>query len=281
MSEATHVRVIEPGRAARNYWGDLWRYRELFYVLAWRDLSVRYKQTVLGVAWALLQPVLTMVILCVVFSVLARLPSEGDAPYVLLVFAAMLPWQFFASSLASASQSLVGNAQLISKVYFPRMIIPAASVVTSLVDFLISSAVLTGLMVWFQYWPTWRVLTLPLFIAMGLLAAMGPSLLFAALNVEYRDFRYVIPFVIQLGLYLSPVGYSSSLVRQRFGDTVFALYSINPLVGVIDGFRWALLGGEASIYWPGFMMSLLVIASFLLVGIWYFRRTEKSFADLI
>jgi lipopolysaccharide transport system permease protein len=273
--------VLEPGRADRQYWRDLWRYRELFYILAWRDVSVRYKQTVVGVAWAVIQPFLTMLIMTVVFGKVAGLPSEGAAPYALLVFAAMLPWQFFATSLAAASQSLVGNANLISKVYFPRMIIPASAVITSFVDFLISFVILAAMMVWYQFWPYWRIATLPLFVVLALLAASGPGLFITALNVKYRDFRYVIPFVVQLGLYVSPVAYSSSVIRQRFGDGVFALYSLNPMVGVIDGFRWAILGGEATIYWPGFALSVTFSLVFLVVGIWYFRKTERSFADVI
>src|SRR5258707_10349970 len=199
--------LIEPGRAEKNYWGDLWRYRELFYILAWRDVSVRYKQTAVGVAWALIQPLLTMIIMTVVFGKVAGLPSEGAAPYALLVFAAMLPWQFFSTSLAAASQSLVGNANLISKVYFPRMIVPASAVITSFVDFLVSFLILVGMMVWFQFWPDWRILTLPLFIVLAFLAAIGPGLWITALNVKYRDFRYVVPFIVQLGLYVSPVAY--------------------------------------------------------------------------
>ena len=273
--------ILEAGRAERQYWRDLWRYRELFYILAWRDISVRYKQTAIGVAWALIQPLLTMVIMTVIFGKVARLPSEGTAPYALLVFAAMLPWMFFSTALSSASQSLVGNANLISKVYFPRMIVPASSVITSFVDFLVSFLVLLGMMAWYRFWPDWHILTLPLFIALAFLAAIGPGLWITALNVKYRDFRYVIPFLLQFGLYLSPVAYSSSLIRERFGDLAFALYSLNPMVAVIDGFRWAILGGQATIYWPGFMLSLALVCVFLYVGIRYFRQTERTFADII
>jgi lipopolysaccharide transport system permease protein len=273
--------IIEPGRAEKNYWRDLWRYRELFYILAWRDISVRYKQTVIGVAWALIQPLLTMLIMTIIFGKVAKLPSDGNTPYSIMVFAAMLPWMFFSSSLSSASQSLVGNANLISKVYFPRLIIPAGAVITSLVDFLVSFTILAAMMVWFQFWPDWRILTLPLFIALAFLAAIGPGLLITALNVKYRDFRYVIPFLVQFGLYLSPVGFSSSVIRERFGDTAFTFYSLNPMVGVIDGFRWALLGGHTIIYWPGFCLSMALVAVLLFLGTWYFRRMEKTFADVI
>jgi lipopolysaccharide transport system permease protein len=273
--------IIEPGRAERQYWRDLWRYRELFYVLAWRDISVRYKQTAIGVAWALIQPLLTMLIMTLIFGKVAHLPSEGRAPYALMVFAAMLPWMFFSTALSTASQSLVSNAQLISKVYFPRMIIPASAVITSFIDFLVSFLILIGMMAWYQFWPDWRILTLPLFVVLAFLAAVGPGLFITALNVKYRDFRYVIPFLVQCGLYVSPIGYSSSVIRQRFGDVGFALFSLNPMVVVIDGFRWALLGGETRIYWPGVLLSLLAVLVLLAAGIRYFRKTEKIFADII
>jgi len=272
---------LEPHSAERHYWSDLWRHRELFYVLAWRDISVRYKQTFIGVAWALIQPVLTMLVMTVIFKRVAGLPSEGAAPYAVMVFAGMLPWQFFASSLSSSSQSVVGNAQLISKVYFPRMIVPASSVIVSFVDFIVSSILLLAMMGWYRFWPDWRILTLPLFMVLTFLAAAGPGLFVTALNVKYRDFRYVIPFIIQFGLYLSPVGFSSAVIRARFGDTLFTLYSLNPMVGVIDGFRWAILRGESRIYWPGFSLSVVLVSVFQEFGVRYFRRTEKTFADVI
>lgn len=271
-----HKLIIEAGRTEKHYWLDLWRYRELFYFLAWRDILVRYKQTVIGIVWALLRPLLTMLIFTFVFGRLAKLPSDG-VPYPILVFSAMLPWQFFANSLSEASNSLVGNANLISKVYFPRLIIPASSVITSFVDFLISGLILAGLMIWYQFMPGWRILTLPLFIGITFAAAMGCGLLLTALNVKYRDFRYIVPFIVQFGLYISPVGFSSSVVPEKLR----LLYSINPMVGVIDGFRWAILGGPVAIYWPGFVLSMLLVAAFLVIGIVYFRRTEKSFADVI
>ena len=278
---STHELILEPGRADRQYWRDLWRYRELFYVLAWRDISVRYKQTVIGVAWALIQPLLTMLIMTVIFGKVANLPSEGRAPYALMVFAAMLPWTFFSTALSTASQSLVGNAQLISKVYFPRMIVPASAVITSFVDFLVSFLILIGMMGWYRYWPAWQILTLPLFMALAVLAAAGPGLWITALNVKYRDFRYVIPFLVQFGLYLSPVAYSSSVIRERFGDVAFAVYSLNPMVAVIDGFRWAILRGEVAIFWPGCALSTATIFLFLGGGVSYFRKIEKTFADII
>jgi lipopolysaccharide transport system permease protein len=268
--------IIEAGRTESQYWKDLWRYRELFYFLAWRDILVRYKQTVIGIAWALIRPFLTMIVFTIVFGNLAKLPS-GGAPYPILVFAAMLPWQFFASALAECSNSLIVNSNLISKVYFPRLIVPSSAVIVSFVDFLISGIILLALMIWFNFVPDWRILTLPLFILLAFSAAMGAGLWLAALNVKYRDFRYIVPFIVQFGLYISPVGFSSSIVPPQWR----LLYSINPMVGVIDGFRWAILGGEAQLYWPGFILSTGLVALLLLTGIWYFRQTERTFADVI
>jgi homopolymeric O-antigen transport system permease protein len=268
--------LIEPGRAEKNYWGDLWRYRELFYILAWRDLSVRYKQTAIGVIWAILRPFIAMVIFSVVFGRIAKMPSNG-IPYPILVFAAMLPWQFFANALTEASNSLVTNTNLVSKVYFPRLIIPAGAVITSLLDLLISAALLGVLTIYFQFLPDWRVLTLPLFTLLAFLAALGPGLLLAALNVKFRDFRHVIPFIAQFGLFISPVGFSSDVIPANWR----LIYSLNPMVGVIDGFRWAICRGYSHMYVPGFMLSVAVIAFFLWLGVWYFRRTEKGFADVI
>ncbi|MFO0165736.1 MAG: ABC transporter permease [Microcystis sp.] len=269
--------IIEAGRSERQYWRDLWQYRELFYFLAWRDILVRYKQTFIGIAWALLRPFLTMLVFTFVFGKLARLPSDGTAPYPILVFAAVLPWQFFASSLAEASNSLIDNANLISKVYFPRLIVPTSAVIVSFVDFLLSGMILLGLMAWYNFLPSWRILTLPLFILMAFATSMGGGLWLSALNVQFRDFRYIVPFIIQFGLYISPVGFSSNIVPEKWRW----LYSLNPMVGVIDGFRWAIIGGDASIYWPGFLLSLALVVLLLVSGIWYFRRLEKNFADII
>jgi len=273
----TQTLVIEPGLAERHYWRDLWNYRELFFVLAWRDVAVRYKQTVIGLAWALIQPLLTMVVFTVIFGKIAKLPTDGTVPYALLVYAGLLPWQLFSTALTGASNSLISNANLISKVYFPRLIVPASAVVVALIDFLISFAILAGLMVWYQFVPGWQVFTLPFFVVMAFLASLGPGLWITALNVKYRDFRYVIPFVVQLGLYVSPIGFSSSVIPEQWR----LLYSLNPVVGVIDGFRWAILGGESSFYLPGFVLSWVVICVFLWLGIRQFRKMEKSFADLI
>jgi lipopolysaccharide transport system permease protein len=272
-----HEFVIEPGRAERQYWRDLWRYRELFYFLAWRDILVRYKQTVIGIAWALIRPLLTMVVFTVVFGRIAKLPSVGDAPYAIMVFAALLPWQFFSMALSESSNSLIGNANLISKVYFPRLIVPAGSIITSLVDFMISVGFLGVLMLWYQFVPSWRIVYLPLLTVIAFAAALGPGLWLCALNVEYRDFRYIVPFIVQFGLYISPVGFSSNTVPEQWR----LLYSLNPIVGVIDGFRWAILGGESTVYLPGFLLSLGIIVLLLITGVWYFRKTEKTFADVI
>jgi lipopolysaccharide transport system permease protein len=268
--------IIEAGRTESQYWRDLWRYRELFYFLAWRDILVRYKQTAIGVAWALIRPFLTMVVFSVVFGKLAKLPSEG-APYPILVFAAMLPWQFFASALAECSNSLISNANLISKVYFPRLIVPASGVIVSFVDFLVAGIILLGLMAWYDFVPSWRILTLPLFIGIAFTASMGAGLWLAALNVKYRDFRYIVPFIVQFGLYISPVGFSSSIVPEKWR----LLYSLNPMVGVIDGFRWAILGGESTLYFQGFAVSLGLVVLLFASGVWYFRKTERTFADVI
>jgi lipopolysaccharide transport system permease protein len=268
--------IIEAGRADRQYWSDLWRYRELFYFLAWRDILVRYKQTIIGVAWALIRPLLTMVVFTVIFGKIAKLPSN-DVPYPILVFTAMLPWQFFANALSECSNSLIGNANLVSKVYFPRLIVPASSVVVSFIDFLISSSILIALMIWYQYVPNWGILMLPFLIMLAFAAALGGGLWFAALNIKYRDFRFIVPFVVQFGLYVSPVGFSSALVPEKWR----LLYSLNPMVGVIDGFRWAILGQETAFYVPGFILSIGIVFILLFSGIWYFRKTERSFADII
>jgi lipopolysaccharide transport system permease protein len=268
--------LIEAGRTERHYWLDLWRYRELFLFLAWRDILVRYKQTAIGILWALLRPFLTMVVFTLVFSKLAKLPSAG-APYPILVFAALLPWQFFSNAFTEAGNSLISNANMISKIYFPRLVIPASAVIVSFVDFLLSGIILVGLMLWYGFYPDWRILTLPAFILIAFAAALGAGLWIAALNVKYRDFRYIIPFVVQFGLYLSPVGFSSAIVPEQWR----LLYSINPMVGVIDGFRWAILGGKSQLYWPGFYLSISLVVLILITGIFYFRATERKFADLI
>jgi lipopolysaccharide transport system permease protein len=268
--------VIEAGRTERHYWQDLWRYRELLAFLAWRDILVRYKQTVIGVAWAVLRPVLTMLVLVAVFSKLARLPSQG-VPYPVLVFAGLLPWQFFSTAFTEAGSSLITNANMISKIYFPRLIIPFSAVVVSFVDFLVSLAIMAGLMLWYGFTPGWQLLALPLFTLLAFGAALGAGLWIAALNVKYRDFRYIVPFVVQLGTYISPVGFSSSIVPEKWR----LLYSLNPMVGVIDGFRWSILGGKIPLYMPSIWMSIAIVGVILIWGTVYFRGTERTFADVI
>jgi lipopolysaccharide transport system permease protein len=277
MTAPAHMLVLEPGRAERHYWRDIWAYRELFAILAWRDIAVRYKQTIIGIAWAVVRPFLTMVVFTVLFGHLAKLPSDGTAPYPVMVFAGLLPWFLFSTILSEASNSLVINASLIGKVYFPRIIIPVSAAVVALVDFGINLAILFGLIVWYGFAVTWHILLLPAFIALAMLASLGPALIITALNVKYRDFRFVIPFVVQFGLYVSPVGFSSAIVPEQWRFW----YSLNPVVGVIDGFRWCVLGGQSTLYIPGFLLSLCVVALFLWLGLAYFRRTERSFADLI
>ena len=268
--------VIEAGRSERHYWRDLWSYRELFFFLAWRDILVRYKQTVIGIAWSVLRPLLTMVIFTVVFGKLAKLPSEG-VPYAILVFAAMLPWHFFASAVAEGSNSLIQNATIISKVYFPRIIVPVGAVVVSIVDFLISIALLLVLMIWYRFVPNWHIFAVPLFLILAAAVSIGLILWLAALNVRYRDFRYIVPFLIQIGLLISPVGFSSSVVPEQWR----LVYSLNPMVGVIDGFRWSILGAQTPLYIPGLVSSIAMAILLLLTGSFYFRRTERSFADVI
>jgi lipopolysaccharide transport system permease protein len=272
-----HELIIEPGRTEKNYWRDLWRYRELFYFLAWRDILVRYKQTVIGIAWAVIRPFLTMVVFTVVFSRIAKLPAPGSVPYALLVMSAMLPWQFFATSLSESSNSLIGNANLISKIYFPRLIVPAGSVITSFVDFLITLGLMAALMLWYRFLPDWHIFLLPAFLILAFGAAFGSGLWLCALNVEYRDFRYVVPFIVQLGLYISPVGFSSTIVPEKWR----LLYALNPMVGVIDGFRWCLLRGQTPLDWSAVLASVALTSVLCLSGIWYFRKMERTFADVI
>ena len=278
--------IIEAGRTEKHYWRDLWRFRELFIILAWRDVTVRYKQTVIGIAWAVLRPLLTTIVFTVVFSKIAKLPAPAAVPYALLVMAANLPWQFFSTAMSEASNSLISNANLVSKIYFPRLIVPAGSVITSFVDFLITLGLMALLMVWYQFMPDWRLLLLPLFMLLAFGAAFGIGLWLCALNVKYRDFRYIVPFVVQFGFFLSPVGYSTSRVPAiwHWHDVdvpARMLYSLNPMVGVIDGFRWSLLGGESPLDCSTVLTSVLVTMVICFSGIWYFRRTEKGFADVI
>lgn len=267
--------IIEAGATEKNYWRDLWRFRELFYILSWRDIKVRYKQTVIGAAWSIIRPLLTTIVFTFVFSRVANIPNSSAAPYVLMVYAGMMPWQFFSNALTEASGSLIGNTNLVSKVYFPRMIIPASSVITSLVDFGISFLIMLVMFVIYGFMPPVNILLLPLFVVLNFLAAFGIGLYITSLNVKYRDFRYIIPFVVQFGLYITPVGFPSQTIPEKWR----LLYALNPMVGIIDGFRWCLLGDELNIV--SFTVSVAVVISFLFLGVWFFRKTEKSFADNI
>lgn len=276
MSHAPAELIIEAGHTEKNYWRDLFRYRELFYFLAWRDVLVRYKQTVIGVLWAVLRPLLTMLVFTFVFGRIAKLPADG-MPYAVMVFAAMLPWTLFATSLSEGSSSLISNSNLISKVYFPRLIIPASAVIVSFVDFAISMVLLALLMAFYGVWPAWPILLLPVFTLLALLASAGAGTWLAALNVKYRDFRYVVPFIVQFGLYISPVGFSSNVVPEKWR----LLYDLNPMVGVIDGFRWSISGGATAFPQQSLLLSLITVTFLLTTGIWYFRKTERTFADVI
>jgi len=274
-------RWIEAGQAARHYWRDLWEYRELFFILAWRDVAIRYKQTVAGASWALVQPLLTMIIMTVIFGRVAGLPSIGEAPYALMVFAAMLPWQFFATALAGAGQSIIANRDMITKIFFPRVIVPAGSVIVSLVDFLVSLLILAVLMFWYQYPPTWHILLLPVFLFLALVVSLGSGLVLTALTVQYRDFRILIPFIVQFGMFVSPVAFSSQVIREKIGEEWFYLYAANPLVFVIDGFRWCILRGGVDLWTPPMLLSLLSTFVLLGAGVFYFRKTERTFADIV
>jgi lipopolysaccharide transport system permease protein len=277
-----HKIIIEPGTENSNYWKDLWNYRGLFYFLAWRDILVRYKQTVIGVLWSILRPLITIVVFTVVFNKLGNFKSDAGIPYAIMVCAAMLPWQFFASAFGESANSLVSNSNLLTKVYFPRLIVPASTVIVCLIDFFISFLILVALFFWYKFIPDIRILMLPLFLLLALITAMGTGLYIAALNVKYRDFRIVIPFIVQIGLYVSPVGYSSNEIYSRDIPQVFKLlYALNPMVGVIDGFRWCIMGGNTPLHIPEFIASVGISLLFLFIGIRYFRKMERSFADVI
>jgi lipopolysaccharide transport system permease protein len=269
--------IIEPGRTEKNYWADIWRFRELFYFLAWRDILIRYKQTVLGVAWAVLRPFFTMLIFTILFSVVAKLPSVGTVPYAIMVMAGMLPWQFISASIGASSESLIISSNLISKVYFPRLIVPSSSIVTSFVDFLIALVLMAAMMAWYRFAPDWRLLFLPLFMILACGCALGFGLWLSALMVEYRDVRHIVPFIVQVGMYVSPVGFSSNVVPEKWR----LLYSLNPAVGIIDGFRWSLLRGQMNLRWPAILFSVVITLALITSGIWYFRKMERTFADII
>jgi lipopolysaccharide transport system permease protein len=273
--------VIEAGKTERGYWRDLWRYRELFFFLSWRDILVRYKQTVIGVLWAIIRPLLAMIVFTFIFSKLANVPSDG-LPYAVMVYAGMLPWTLFSTSLAEASNSLITSSSMLSKIYFPRLILPASAVIVSFVDFLISTVILGALMAWFEVMPGWQIITLPFFAVLGFFASVGTSLWLSALNVKYRDFRYVIPFVLQFGMYVTPVGFPAEAVGKKYGAIAENLFSLNPMVGVINGFRWA-IGGNSNVAmdWTSVLISVAVVIAIMATGLRYFRTTENTFADII
>lgn len=267
--------VIEAGRLSQNYWRDLWRYRELLGFLAWRDIMVRYKQTSLGVAWALVQPLITLVVFTFVFGDIAKMPA-GGVPYPLLVLSGLLPWQLFSSAFSGASDSLVGNANLISKIYFPRLVVPMSALAVALIDFLVVCVLYALFALWYHDLPSWHLLLLPALILLALLTALGAGLWMTALTVKYRDFRYVVPFLLSAGIYVTPVAFRTDMHPNWRG-----LLALNPLTGVVDGFRWCLLDTEPTFYWAGFITSLLLVAILLVTGVWYFRRMEREFADVI
>lgn len=274
----SHKIIIEPGRVESNYWKDIWKYRELFYVLSWRDIKVKYKQTIIGVLWAIIRPFLTMLIFTFIFGSVVKLNSEGNAPYAIMVFVALLPWQFFSNSLLESSNSLVDNTSLISKVYFPRLIIPASSVITSFVDFMISFVLLLLLMLYYQYIPNWKIILLPLFILQSFIASFGIGLYLTALNVKFRDFRYIIPFIVQFGLYITPVGFSSSIIPEKY----LWLYYLNPMVSVIDGFRWCIITDTVSNPFNLYaLISLGITVLIFFFALKQFRKMERTFADMI
>jgi len=275
MSERKAIIIIN-GASVRNYWQDLWNHREILFFLAWRDILIRYKQTVIGASWVLIRPLLTMLVFTIVFGRIAKLPADG-IPYPLLVFTGLLPWYFFSNALSDCSNSLVSNSHLLSKVYFPRLIVPASTLLVSMVDLAISSCLLLLLMAWYGFLPDWRIIFLPVFTLFTAIVALGLGLWFAALNVRYRDFRHLVPFFLQLGVYISPVGYSTTLIPEKWR----AFYYLNPMVGIIDGFRWCILGAECNIFWMGVLFSALLSILMLLLGLRYFRESEASFADVI
>ncbi len=274
-------RWIVAGQAAKHYWLDLWGYRELFFILAWKDVMVRYKQTVAGTAWALLQPLLTMAIMVIIFQRVAGLPSVGDAPYAIMVFSALLPWQFFSNALANAGQSMITNRDMITKIYFPRIIVPAGTVLVSLVDFLVSLVILAALFVFYRFMPSWHLFGIPVFLAMAVLVSLGAGTMLTALTVQYRDFRILIPFIVQFGLFLSPVAFSCEVIYEKIGPVWFYVYALNPMVFVIEGFRWCILGHGFFLLSAPMLISMAMTFVVFVGGVAYFRATERGFADVI
>ncbi len=275
MKPEDKILVIEANRTGMLYLRDFWNYRELFFTLAWRDIVVRYKQTIVGILWTILRPLATMIVFTVVFGKIAKLPSDAGVPYVLMVFGGMLPWQFISSTITTGSDALVGNHALISKVYFPRMIIPTARIIMSLVELLINAVLFALLFIWYGYAPSWHIVFLPLFLFLAVLLALGVTYFISSLNVKYRDFQYVVPFIVQFGLYISPIGFSSSVVPEKWR----LIYALNPVVGIVDGIRWSLFNSPLL---PETVISAAVISVlFFLFGIWFFRKLESEFADFI
>jgi lipopolysaccharide transport system permease protein len=274
--------IIEPGGKRKKYWSDLWKFRGLFYYLAWRDVLVRYKQATIGIAWSVIRPLLTILIFALIGKLL-HIPVPAGIHRVIFVCTAILPWQYFSTAFSESSSSLISNSNLLTKVYFPRLIVPASTIIVSLIDFLTSLAILLAFMVYYRFLPGWNILLLPLFLLQATLMAMGAGIFIAALNVKYRDFKFIVPFMVQFGLYISPVVFSSDAIfkSQSIPDVLKFIYSLNPMVGVIDGFRWCILGGGINLYLPGFLISIGITLLLVVLGIWYFRRTERSFADVI
>ena len=269
--------IIEPNKTTADFVLELLKFRELFFFMAWRDILVRYKQTVIGVAWSVIRPLLSMVIFTVIFGRVAKLPTEGTAPYPIMVFSALLPWQYFANSMQSSSESLIRAQHMVSKIYFPRLILPTSAVLVSAVDFVISFVLLCVLMLVYRFMPSPYIVLLPVFFIPATLAALGVGYWFSAVGVRFRDFRHIMPFIVQFGMYVSPVGFSSSVIPARWR----LVYSLNPMVGVIDGFRWCIQGTASSMYLPGFIISIVSSSIIFYYGLWYFRKTEKTFADFI
>lgn len=268
--------LIEPDKSSKYYWKELYSYRELFLFLAWRDILVRYKQTVIGITWSILRPLLTMIVFTIVFGKLAKMPSDG-VPYQILVFSALLPWQFFSNTIRGSSNSIISNSNMISKIYFPRIIIPTTSMIVNLIDLFISFAILIVIMIIYKFVPTVNILFVPFLLVLLIINSLGLGYLISSLNVKYRDFRYIIPFFLQFGLYISPVGFNSSIIPQKWR----LIYSLNPMVGVIDGFRWAIIGEKFQLYLPGFILSIGISIIIFIGGFLVFRKTERKFADVI
>ena len=267
--------VIEPEKNNADFLRELVKFRELFFFLAWRDILVRYKQTAIGVAWGIIRPVVSMVVFVIVFGKIAKLPS-GGVPYPVMVFTALLPWQFFSNSMQAGADSLIRSEHMISRIYFPRLILPTSAVIVSLVDFAVSFAVLCVIMALYRFVPSAKIIMLPIFFVPAAMSSLGAAYFFSAAGVRYRDFRHVMPFIVQFGLYISPVGFSSSIIPENWR----LLYSINPMAGVIDGFRWC-VHGTKKLYVPGFTVSVMSAVIIFMAGLKYFRKTERFFADYI